>query len=244
MYDPPGMILPFSAMSGKPILWWHGVINAAGRMKRSGSKIIMEGGVESKLVTCPHCGNKVNFKSTICPHCGGRRPSPVEKRRSPVCPRCHVSLTHYAYRNRDLDMCSHCGGVWLDRGEFTDLTRESDVYQNQAAPKGHVRGPIRDSIQYIPCVRCGTLMNRKNFARISGVIIDECRPHGVWLDGGELERIRTFIADGGLERAQDRKIEKNRQALRELASNVGRVQFTQRMIHFWNPKRWFFTGWK
>ncbi|MFQ5842957.1 MAG: zf-TFIIB domain-containing protein [Thermodesulfobacteriota bacterium] len=200
--------------------------------------------MESKVVTCPHCGGKVNFKSATCPHCGGRRPSLADKRGSPMCPRCHVSLIHYAYRRRDLDMCSHCGGVWLDRGEFKDLTRESDVYQSQPAPKEYVRGPIKDSIQYIPCVRCGALMNRKNFARISGVIIDECKGHGVWLDGGELELIRAFIADGGLERTQDRGIEKNRQALRELASNVGRVQFTERMIHFWNPKRWFFTGWK
>jgi Zn-finger nucleic acid-binding protein len=52
-------------------------------------------------------------------------------------------------------------------------------------------------------------MNRKNFAKISGVIIDECKPHGIWLDGGELELIRTFIADGGLERAQNKQIEKN-----------------------------------
>jgi len=79
---------------------------------------------------------------------------------------------------------------------------------------------------------------------LSGVIIDECRSHEVWLDGGELERIRTFIADGGLKRAQDRAREKNKQALRELASSVNRVQFTQRIIHFWNPKRWVFTGWK
>jgi len=198
----------------------------------------------SKLVKCPHCGGKVNVKGATCPHCVGGRASPADKSRQPMCPRCHVSLIHYAYRNRDLDMCPQCGGVWLDRGEFRDLTREGDVYQSQPAPKGYVRGPISNPIQYVPCVRCGRLMNRKNFAKISGVIIDECKPHGVWLDGGELERIRTFIADGGLERAQDRQIEKNRQALRELASGVNRVQFTQRMIHFWNPKRWFFTGWK
>lgn len=43
---------------------------------------------------------------------------------------------------------------------------------------------------------------------LSGVIIDECRFHGFWVDGGELERIRTFIADGGLERAQNKAIEK------------------------------------
>lgn len=34
---------------------------------------------------------------------------------------------------------------------------------------------------FIPCVRCGKKMNRKNFGRISGVIIDECGKHGVWL---------------------------------------------------------------
>jgi Zn-finger nucleic acid-binding protein len=218
--------------------------NAREKMKRSQSTKKMECFVEPKLVTCPHCGSKVNIKSATCPHCGGGRLSPEDKSRKPICPRCRVSLNHYAYRNRDLDMCPHCGGVWLDRGEFRDLTREADVYQSQPAPKGYIRGPIRDSIQYIPCVRCGSLMNRKNFAKISGVIIDECKHHGVWLDGGELERIRIFIADGGLERAQDRKIEKNRQELRELASKVGSVQFTQRMIHFWNPKRWLFTGWK
>ncbi|UCD70522.1 MAG: zf-TFIIB domain-containing protein [Syntrophobacterales bacterium] len=200
--------------------------------------------MELKLVKCPHCGGKVNVKSTICPHCGGRRPSLMGKKRKPMCPRCNVFLNHFSYRNRDLDICPQCGGVWLDRGEFKDLTREGDVYQSQVVPKGYIRGPIRDSIQYIPCIRCGALMNRKNFAKISGVIIDECKAHGVWLDGGELERIRTFIADGGLERAQDKEIEKNRQALRELASNVSGVQFSQRMIHFWNPKRWIFTGWR
>lgn len=213
-------------------------------MKGSSSMGGMEGVMRSEVIKCPHCGGKVNFKSAICPHCGGRRRSVAEKKRTPMCPRCSVSLNHYAYRRRDLDICPHCGGVWLDRGEFKDLTRESDVYQSQPAPTGYIPGPIRDPIQYIPCVRCGSLMNRKNFAKISGVIIDECKNHGVWLDGDELERIRTFIADGGLERTQDRAIVKNRQALRELAGNVGRVQFTQRMIHFWNPKRWFFTGWR
>jgi Zn-finger nucleic acid-binding protein len=198
--------------------------------------------MDSQIIECPHCGGKFNISSAVCPHCGGERPSPLAEKRKPICPRCHVDLEHYAYRDRDLDMCPQCGGVWLDRGELRDLTRESDVYQSQEVPKEFVRGPIRDPIQYVPCVRCGRLMNRRNFAKISGVIIDECKSHGAWLDGGELELIRTFIADGGLEKAQDKEIEKNREALRELASNVGTVRFTQRMIHFWNPKRWLFTG--
>jgi Zn-finger nucleic acid-binding protein len=196
-----------------------------------------------KIVTCPHCGKKMNIRSAACPHCGGGRVVAKQGDGPPLCPRCRIALEHYAYRKRDLDLCPQCGGVWLDCGEFRDLTRESDVYQSQTAPTGYSRRPIQDRVQYVPCVRCGVLMNRKNFARISGVIIDECKAHGVWLDAGELERIRDFIADGGLERAQDRRIDRNKQALRELASRVQGVQFTQRMIHFWNPKRWFFTGW-
>src|SRR3989304_1414742 len=68
--------------------------------------------------------------------------------------------------------------------------------------------PPKDIIEYIPCVRCGKLMNRKNFAKISGVILDECGKHGVWLDAGELEKIRHFIMGGGLEKAQDIEAEK------------------------------------
>ncbi|MFB3145413.1 MAG: hypothetical protein ACE10F_12735 [Candidatus Methylomirabilales bacterium] len=87
-------------------------------------------------------------------------------------------------------------------------------------------------------------MNRKNFARISGVIIDECRSHGVWLDVDELEKIRYFIADGGLERSRDRDIEKVRMELKELATKVNTVAFSHKLIHFWNPKRWLFSGFR
>ena len=85
-------------------------------------------------------------------------------------------------------------------------------------------------------------MNRKNFRRISGVIIDSCADHGVWLDIGELEKIRHFIADGGLGKSRDREIQRNREDLQGLAIKVHQTAFTQRMIHFWNPKRWLFSG--
>ena len=31
------------------------------------------------------------------------------------------------------------------------------------------------------------MMNRINFAKASGVVVDECRAHGVWLDNDELD---------------------------------------------------------
>lgn len=62
-----------------------------------------------------------------------------------------------------------------------------------------------DVVRYVPCPECGTLMNRKNFAQSSGVVLDVCARHGVWLDRGELERVLGFVAGGGLTRARIRE---------------------------------------
>jgi Zn-finger nucleic acid-binding protein len=83
-------------------------------------------------------------------------------------------------------------------------------------------------------------MARKNFGRISGVIIDECIKHGTWLDQGELDKIRQFILGGGLEKEQFREIEKNRAELVDLAAKVDDIAFTEKLIHYWNWKRWFY----
>jgi hypothetical protein len=48
--------------------------------------------------------------------------------------------------------------------------------------------------------------------------------------------------DGGLEKAQDKQIERISENLRELARKVDRTQFIQRLLHFWNFKRWLFGG--
>jgi Zn-finger nucleic acid-binding protein len=48
-------------------------------------------------------------------------------------------------------------------------------------------------------------MNRSNFARISGVIIDLCKHHGVWFDANELPKIISFIEEGGLTRSREKE---------------------------------------
>lgn len=197
-----------------------------------------------KTKRCDHCGKRINVKSKMCPFCAGRIRDRVVARRA-VCPRCGVPLkVHITGDRQAYDICSRCGGLWLDRGEFHRATRKTNVYRDHKEKGEYLRGPLRDPVQYIPCVRCGKRMNRKNFARISGVIIDECRSHGVWLDVDELEKIRYFIADGGLERSRDRDIEKVRMELKELATKVNTVAFSHKLIHFWNPKRWLFSGFR
>ncbi len=193
-----------------------------------------------KTKKCVHCGKDINVRYTVCPICGGHireelNPLP------PTCPRCKEPLNLYMGDDgQEYDICPKCNGMWLDREEFYVATRRYAT-QKQSKYKGeYLKPPDRGLLEYIPCVRCGKLMNRKNFKRISGVIIDECKRHGVWLDAGELEKIRHFIADGGLEKAMEKEIERNRQRVRELATRVDQTAFTQKVIHFWNFKRWLF----
>ena len=60
-------------------------------------------------------------------------------------------------------------------------------------------------------------MNRINFAKCSGVIVDVCKGHGTWFDKQELTRIIEFIREGGLEASRQREkahIEEERRQLR------------------------------
>jgi Zn-finger nucleic acid-binding protein len=61
-------------------------------------------------------------------------------------------------------------------------------------------------------------MNRSNFARTSGVIMDICKSHGVWFDADELPAIVEFIQKGGMELTRKKElaeIKDERSRLRE-----------------------------
>ena len=59
-------------------------------------------------------------------------------------------------------------------------------------------------------------MNRVNFGRLSGTIVDVCRGHGTFLDSGELKAIVSFIDAGGLDRMREREIEDLKEEQRRL----------------------------
>jgi Zn-finger nucleic acid-binding protein len=194
-----------------------------------------------ELVKCHQCGKEVNSQSALCPFCGARL-SDEEILQEPLCPKCRLPLELKRKDDIEIDVCPNCSGLWLDRSEFDILTAESTVYREEKLEEPYSRPPLSDENAYVPCVRCGKLMVKKNYARISGVITDECGRHGIWLDSGELEKIRQFILSGGIEKAQFREIERNRQGLKELAETARDTAFTHKLIHFWNWKRWFFGG--
>jgi uncharacterized protein len=43
---------------------------------------------------------------------------------SMMCPRCDGSLKEFKFEEVVVDRCDKCGGVWLDSGEFGQLTKK------------------------------------------------------------------------------------------------------------------------
>src|SRR5204863_2759893 len=99
----------------------------------------------------------------------------------------------------------------------SDREQQSAVLGAASPAPTHAASDAVNKVSYVPCPECGQLMNRINFARCSGVIVDVCKGHGTWFDRDELSRIVEFIRGGGLEvaRAKEKhEIEFQRQQLK------------------------------
>lgn len=133
-----------------------------------------------------------------------------------ACPRCAAELNAEIAGAFGLHRCGSCGGVWLDPETFRGLC-EADAKDREdepadAAPGGPDSSHRDDKVRYLRCPVCDDSMNRVNFARVSGVMLDVCRPHGAWLDAGELRAIRRFVRGSGLARfVRRRKIDAERE---------------------------------
>jgi len=96
--------------------------------------------------------------------------------------------------------------LWVDSSSFHRICKETEqqTVVLEAASSGP-EAPPPAAPRYWPCPECRRLMNRQNFARVSGIIVDVCKGHGVWFNRGELRRIIEFIRDGGMSRARERE---------------------------------------
>jgi len=160
--------------------------------------------------------------SRHCPHCGARadRADAAEAATGLACPRCAQPLERATVGGVALHDCARCGGLWLDAESFQAVTTslESQAAVLAFAPRSSTPAPPETTVRYAACPQCGSGMNRVNFARISGVVLDTCRAHGTWFDRDELRRIVEFIRGGGLEASRERdrlRLEEERRRLEQ-----------------------------
>jgi Zn-finger nucleic acid-binding protein len=189
--------------------------------------------------TCVRCNKEFNAAMRVCPFCNMPNTIPPTKSKA-VCPKCKTELQPKIFRKCELDVCPSCSGMWLDTLEFEHLTSEKDVYVDPLGETQFIRVLPENAQRFYECVRCDNIMNRVNFKRVSGILIDICGEHGVWLDDKELTSLRNFIASGGLDKAQDLEILENKEEISRLATEVDNIEFMQRVLHRFKLKRIIF----
>lgn len=183
-------------------------------------------GARLATVACPRCFAMMFAGSKHCAKCGAKvdaaEPGGEEASRAAQCPRCRVGLESIAVGGARLKECARCDGLWVDVESFERIVNERE---EQAAVLGAPSLLTKEGgagasrqVRYVPCPQCGELMNRVNFARCSGVVVDVCKGHGTWFDRDELRQIVEFIRGGGLSVSREREkreIEAERQKLKQ-----------------------------
>lgn len=122
--------------------------------------------------------------------------------------------------------CHGCGGAWVDRRTLDEMiarARSSSSIDPTSTSVRRQTMSMSETVVYRTCPRCELHMNRRNFARYSGIVVDECRTCGTYFDAGELEAVFAFVRSGGLvlserREAEEVKRERNRAALMPAAA--------------------------
>jgi len=174
-------------------------------------------------VRCGSCFHMNVPESGFCSGCGHPLGlEPVGEAGALPCPACKQPLEAYRSGAGSLFDCSGCGGQFVEHLLLQEMLHR---HEHAPLPDGAVRSSGRPEPRtaYVPCPECHSLMNRKNFGVISGVIVDVCKKHGTWFDLGELPRVLAFVAAGGLERSRARSAEDEARLRREARAQIAAV---------------------
>ena len=183
---------------------------------------------------CAYCGAPLPPKSDICRYCNALNDTDLRALHfhtthgpeSPrVCPRCESNLQTVEIGIKShfyIERCSRCLGIFFDPGEIESIVDQSvanvyDIDFRKLQVLIDERRPEDQPVAYIKCPVCSKFMNRKSYGVRSGVIVDVCKEHGAWLDGGELGAILRWAKAGGYLHAERRTEEKQRMAKKEAA---------------------------
>jgi Zn-finger nucleic acid-binding protein len=165
------------------------------------------------MARCKSCSAPLRPDNLNCEYCGIRNDvdlagrvdirlvKPASDRLCPDC-ECPMPTIDLGINGRFyVERCGQCAGLFLDPGEIEDLmahcvTHDRHINNRLLSNINRDRYQSRP-IRYRKCPVCSAFMRRCNFGQRSGVVVDICNDHGIWLDAGELIHLLEWKKAGG-----------------------------------------------
>ena len=174
------------------------------------------------MANCSNCSAPLPLNSIQCEFCGSRNDIDLkgvhyytthESESDRICPRCNIRLETIDLKMEGrflIERCEQCLGLFFDPGELEAVLNATvtNVFTINRGELDSINAAMRSNdygVTYIKCPVCSKIMNRVNFGAKSGVIVDRCKDHGVWLDGGELRHLFEWMKAGGKLLDQERR---------------------------------------
>jgi len=166
------------------------------------------------LSNCANCSAPLPGNAVKCDYCGSRNDVDLNgihyytthsNDTARICPVCSVHLKTVnlgVNGNFLVERCVECLGLFFDPGELEALLDYSvkNVFEINRSRLELLKLSEQTNgrvATYVKCPICSKMMNRINFGTRSGVVIDRCKEHGVWLDAGELRQLCEWMKLGG-----------------------------------------------
>jgi Zn-finger nucleic acid-binding protein len=148
-----------------------------------------------------------------------------------MCPNCAKNMQTIKLDLKEaihIERCNSCFGLFFDPGEIESLLESSvsNVFNINLEHIDNInqdRFQSKKKVKYVKCPVCKNFMNRVNFAHRSGVIIDQCMAHGIWLDSGEITHLMEWKKAGGEllhEKEKEKKAKKKKMSKKMPSSST------------------------
>lgn len=116
------------------------------------------------------------------------------------CPKCVGKLEKKKIENIEVDVCSVCEGIWFDAGELKEVLEADakdfdyiDVGREEFDGKELAAAEIDLNERIGKCPRCNNniVLIQTRYEKNPDLVVDICpMGHGLWLDGGEIQKLR------------------------------------------------------
>jgi Zn-finger nucleic acid-binding protein len=199
------------------------------------------------MAHCNSCAAPLPADTNRCTYCNVRNDVDLQSKgkytvktrhSDRICPHCEIPLQTIKLNANTplyLERCKTCFGVFFDPEEIEIFLESSvsNVFETNLKLIKNInkdRYKKKQAVKYIKCPICRILMNRVNFAHRSGVVIDRCKKHGIWLDSGEITHLLEWKKAGG-ELLHSKNQEKARKKTSKPTISYDRSSYPQHTNH-------------